>query len=489
MSENAIERLNYFNGQRLEAGDLRLEQEYHIQVQRWLMKTLFSPGVARGLGVKVLDGGKKVRLEPGLALDDLGRAIILVAPVELTPQARLLCIRYAERKERPQPAAGCAANVEGGATVPARWGGGPERILSQPDIFWRADPPMHDTRELIVAELLLKSDCSVEKVVAGARHRASPLPVQQVHQISFEGEKDIAKGDKKVIHFFIRGGRPNAVTLYLRATEFSQLHYSEMGTVTPNITGTGTGGKIQTEVPSGVDAHSHDVGTIAVSNDSPPHSHQILSRVFLPDITLPPPGANTKRGIFIATEGVTAIGASLAPVGLVVTGLAPADDLANKVSDFSVDGGAHSHPIAGKTGTAPQDAAPLHTHEIKVQVSSAGQTGQTTVRQGNQFLYVSELKIGIGKKGSVVDRTYDVLQYVKDNFPSGNNPTSIWSNQGSFVGKPTYPLYEAGTGPIRLDLIDGLSFDPDEYVPYEITLSVENNNETGGCIQYNLFVE
>ena len=109
MSERPIERLNYFNGQRLEAEDLRLEQEYHINIQRWLMKTLFSPGVARGFEIHVLDGGTRIRLDPGLALDDLGRAIILVAPVELTPHARLLCIRYAERKERQQEGS-CAVN-------------------------------------------------------------------------------------------------------------------------------------------------------------------------------------------------------------------------------------------------------------------------------------------------------------------------------------------------------------------------------------------
>jgi len=40
MTEKVLERLNYYNGQRLEASDLKVEQEYHIRVRRWLNKSL-----------------------------------------------------------------------------------------------------------------------------------------------------------------------------------------------------------------------------------------------------------------------------------------------------------------------------------------------------------------------------------------------------------------------------------------------------------------
>src|SRR3954462_15690854 len=52
MTEKPVERLNYYNGQRLEASDLKLEQEYHIRVRRWLNKSLYSAGIARGLEVR-----------------------------------------------------------------------------------------------------------------------------------------------------------------------------------------------------------------------------------------------------------------------------------------------------------------------------------------------------------------------------------------------------------------------------------------------------
>jgi hypothetical protein len=486
MSEKPIERLNYFNGQRLEADDLRTEQEYHIGVQRWLMKTLFSPGVARGFDVKVIAGGQKILLEPGLALDDLGRAIILVAPVELTPQARFLCIRYAEHKERQQPEANCAAKVGGGATVPARWGGGPERIRSQPDIFWRADPPVHDTRELIIAELKLDSHCAVEKVVAGARHRASPLPVQQVHQISFEGEKDIAKNNSKVIHFFIRGGRPNAVTLYLRAREFSSLHYSEVGEITPKITGKGPNDKIQTDPPKTVDVHSHDGSTLSADSENPVHPHEVWARVFDPGSLKPnnPPD----KGIYVVTGGATKP-PYFAPFDL--GGIGSPENLVGTGIGLSVRGSAHQHPISGNTGKTPEDVdEPTHTHLIEVKVSTTGSGPGTQVRGGPQLVYLSDLRIGIGKKSStqLPDYTDKILDHVQEKHPGTINPAHPWVNETTFNGNPGHSLYESGTGPIRLDLIDGLSFEPDEYVPYEIELSVDRDDE-GGCIQYNLYVE
>jgi hypothetical protein len=84
MTEKPLERLNYYNGQRLEASDLKLEQEYHIRVRRWLNKSLYSAGIARGLEVHAeiaIDPSKKpapvVVVSPGLALDAEGHEIIL----------------------------------------------------------------------------------------------------------------------------------------------------------------------------------------------------------------------------------------------------------------------------------------------------------------------------------------------------------------------------------------------------------------------------
>jgi len=227
MSEKPIERLNYFNGQRLEADDLRLEQEYHVRIQRWLSKSLFSPGVADGFEVSPTEAGKKVVVKPGLALDDLGRAIILVNPIELQPQGRYLCVRYAERKEGVQGGE-CKVKVNGaGNEQLARWGG-PGRITSEPDFFWRRDPPLADDRELIIAELILNANCTVDKVESGARKQAVATPLARVRPVSLEGEKDIDRHNSKVIRFHVAHARATRVTLHLQASRFSTLHYTEM---------------------------------------------------------------------------------------------------------------------------------------------------------------------------------------------------------------------------------------------------------------------
>src|SRR5574338_1668017 len=84
MNERPLERLHYFNGQRLLAGDLTLEQEYHIRVRRWLNRSLYTAGIARGLEVRKVAKAPRVRISPGLALDALGREIILLDEREET---------------------------------------------------------------------------------------------------------------------------------------------------------------------------------------------------------------------------------------------------------------------------------------------------------------------------------------------------------------------------------------------------------------------
>ena len=82
-----VERLSYFNGRRLEAADLELEQRYHIEMRRRFNRAQFTPGVVAGLevahAIDPKDPAKKrklpktVRVASGLALDPLGREIVV----------------------------------------------------------------------------------------------------------------------------------------------------------------------------------------------------------------------------------------------------------------------------------------------------------------------------------------------------------------------------------------------------------------------------
>jgi len=81
-----LERLEFFNGQRLLAGDLQSLESFDREM-RWLHNmSLHQPGIGSGFAVTGKKGGAKVNISPGYALDALGREIILTQPdVEQVP--------------------------------------------------------------------------------------------------------------------------------------------------------------------------------------------------------------------------------------------------------------------------------------------------------------------------------------------------------------------------------------------------------------------
>lgn len=491
MSERPLERLHYFDGQRLEAEDLRLEQEFHLRLQRWLSRSLFSPGVADGLDVLPIDSGNRVEVSPGLALDDHGRAIILVQPVQLIPQAQHLCVRYREHKDSFEEA-GCTVRSPH-ATTEAHWEGR-RRIVSEPDFFWRRELPLDETRELVIATLRLDATGVVEAVESGPRLTAAPKPLAQVRALSLEGEKDIDEKNPLVVTFHVRHRRPSAVTLHFSALDFSTLHYSEVGEITPRITGAGAGGAFETDVATMIDPHSHAAGALVADTETPEHAHTVTSKVFAPTGTI---DGNGEKGIFVAPVGDTLIGGGIrfvpSPIGpiplpfganLIVRGpigstgpaLGNAVNLASVATSFSVTGGGHVHDISGKTADSVGDTQRLHKHTIGVTIEATGSAGATDLRSGNQLTFFTGLEI----KVNGVSCTARILAQVK-----AMNPA--WSSITSFDGSPGHPLLQ-GTGPVRLDLIDLLSFDADEERPHTIEFSVRGAGN-GGCVQYNLYVE
>lgn len=72
-----LERPQFFNGQRLFASDLQGLEEFHRQM-RWLHnESCHRPGVGKGLGVLGEEGASEVRIDPGYAIDAMGREIVL----------------------------------------------------------------------------------------------------------------------------------------------------------------------------------------------------------------------------------------------------------------------------------------------------------------------------------------------------------------------------------------------------------------------------
>jgi len=79
-----LERLQYFNGQRLFASDLDAAESFHREM-RWLHnQSLHQPGVGAGYAVSGEKGAREVSVQPGYALDSEGREIVLTQPRTLT---------------------------------------------------------------------------------------------------------------------------------------------------------------------------------------------------------------------------------------------------------------------------------------------------------------------------------------------------------------------------------------------------------------------
>jgi hypothetical protein len=118
MSFPLFKRNNYFSGKILTLADFQAEQNYFINKQRLINRTLFGEGVVSGLEVTADKSAGIIRLSEGFALDGYGREI--VSPIQLvcnlnqkyTPEEvgktrdLFVWIRYEENMTDPIPAVG-----------------------------------------------------------------------------------------------------------------------------------------------------------------------------------------------------------------------------------------------------------------------------------------------------------------------------------------------------------------------------------------------
>ena len=101
-------RVKFFEGMLLTAADFAAEQEYH-RGMRYLHNRLHGYGTVSGLEVVATRG--RVRVSPGMAIDVLGREIVVTAPLALRLEphrnarrwVRDLVIGWHEIPEGPVP--------------------------------------------------------------------------------------------------------------------------------------------------------------------------------------------------------------------------------------------------------------------------------------------------------------------------------------------------------------------------------------------------
>ncbi|CAG7638742.1 hypothetical protein PAESOLCIP111_03972 [Paenibacillus solanacearum] len=139
-----FERNRYFYGKLLTVRDFMSEQMYFMDKRRLLNRLLFGSGVITGLQVVAVDD-KSVSVETGVALDALGREIVLPSPVTLKlsnmegftnneyAKNVYLCIAYEEKGKEPMHTAATTGRDEGVSEY--------NRILESYRLFIREQPP------------------------------------------------------------------------------------------------------------------------------------------------------------------------------------------------------------------------------------------------------------------------------------------------------------------------------------------------------------
>jgi hypothetical protein len=176
-----LERVTFFNGQRLTAADLT-EAQRVLREQRWLHnRSLHSWGIGFGLAVSGQKGDSKVTIAPGYAVDCLGREIILtqaqtrlVPPVagdeSGEPQAYFLIISYPADDEL------VTAARRDGVCAP----GGAVRLIETPHLGWLAWDKLHYGFDLILAQAWVQNCRLARPLSFKQRRSARPAPLPYI---------------------------------------------------------------------------------------------------------------------------------------------------------------------------------------------------------------------------------------------------------------------------------------------------------------------
>jgi hypothetical protein len=281
-SDDALQRLNYFNGERLMAGDFRAEQAYHVEVRRLLNRSLYAPGIVIGMEVEPISSSdpvdkRSVLVRSGLAFDNQGREIYLPEDVKVqvmgapssTPGVvfgNLLVVSYRETRKFPQ--GGCVTGMPYRPCSGDLPWGAPKRIVADAVFEFLDSWPSADSGKVVLSQIELSTSCEVVRASPGVRKYAVPAKPQTVRPLSLEGEKDVDKANPKVLFFHVEGGTPETVTLYLRGRTFSSLFYTELGRHSHGVA-------LKTTVDKHDFAHDHQPSGGATTDDGD-HTHNFI---------------------------------------------------------------------------------------------------------------------------------------------------------------------------------------------------------------------
>jgi hypothetical protein len=294
--------------------------------------------------------------------------------------------------------------------------------------------PTQQSGRIVLAQLDLDASCQVKNVLSGMRQYTAESKPAKVTAVSLEGEKDIDAANPKNLYFHLDTSNADSVTLYLRATQFSTLFYTELGNHTHAITGTASA-VTQNFGHSHTAANSH-------TDDGGDHTHK-----------------------YFVDNGETSGGIDVNDVQVV--------GRVNTDSSALINSGPHQHPITSLNLSTELTAVPPHSHPLAATAAPAGVTDVNANTGGVSLGYVSTLQVAYDG----TDITPKILQAL-----SSSSPPGTWVTLGD--GTNTHAMAQVdGTGPIELKQL-GLDLAIGRHI---LTFSV-NASGKGGQIQYNLYV-
>jgi hypothetical protein len=490
-----IERLHYFNGRRLEAADLALEQRYHLEMRRRLNRELFTPGVVSGLEVMPITGdATHVLVKTGLALDPLGRELVIdeqtvAVPGQPPPAGRdgyLLVARYHEER---LPADDDPCRVPGSVQY--------ARVRETPEIQWTAELPMHTNCEqdpcsidcAIVLAFVRMVACEVAGIEAAVREVSHPAHTSQASVMALEGEKDLDPDNKKVLHFVPRGGEPSSVVLYLWGGKFSSLFYTQMGHHNHVLK------KESVDISTaafpdhqhGLTAHTHryqgaGAGKLTTDSADLSHHHKLLTEAVTHNVYLPDHAANKPYPqTAVATvyyewrdvgyrEQSDYVGDDTGHLYGPKPWIEPVNGNHGHTFDFTLEGPVKldGSPTSGTTdGVSGAVAGLSHSMQADATVTSAG-SPDYAAGSGAAYGYLDHLKVALDG----VDVTDEILKKLG------------WTELGDST--EGHKLNHDGTGGIDMLEVARAVGKSIEDTRHELVFSVDSG---GGQILYNLYVE
>ena len=224
---NPIKRVRYFGGQLLSVEDFQVEQDYFLTKERQRNLAAHGPGVLSGL--RVTRGSGSLNVTPGLAIDALGREIVVAdsqaVPFPTFEGKASLVVRYVETMTDPVPFADDLepTRIEEGfrlECVPAQTAGSGNAIvlakLRMRDGKWEVVSRSRNVW-ILAAAILLGAALSQRCLGIGARLSIAALALAGMQIGAFSAPVVEATSPSGKLQFGFDHDRSNSTLLFRKA--------------------------------------------------------------------------------------------------------------------------------------------------------------------------------------------------------------------------------------------------------------------------------